>query len=314
MVRRECLVVVSLVILVVHLNPLHASDPDAPNPGDDAAKQRHVLDDMEDVSDWDNGSPEETTISANDQHSRIGKRSLRFGNIVDHTTGEKNYPVGWPRTGKDLRKTGPTDWSVYDFFECWIYAETSRETLPKTPLGVGFYHSGHRSSTHVRLNEVKANAWTKIVIPMADLTDAADVQRVQFNISEADYKHKDRVEFFIDDMVLTRYVHPIVGDFRLERNLLYTNDGRVKAAYELAGYRRQEGVEMELTIGRAAERLATVRRSVSPLREIGLSLDKALTAGSYWAKLRVCCTATDDVHEREQHFRVIEGPFHEVGK
>ena len=121
----------------------------------DANKERLVLDDMEDVSDWYSGTPEETTISASDKHVKQGAHSLEFANRVDHTKGEKNYPVGWPRVGKDLAKTGMTDWSAYDLFECWIYTETSRPQLPVGPLSVGFYHSGPKRSSSFPLNNVR---------------------------------------------------------------------------------------------------------------------------------------------------------------
>ena len=96
----------------------------------EANKERLVLDDMEDVSGWYNGSPVETTLSASSEHVKQGKLALKFANVVDHTKGEENYPIGWPRTGKDLVKAKLTDWSAYDFFECWIYAQTSRGSLP----------------------------------------------------------------------------------------------------------------------------------------------------------------------------------------
>ena len=39
----------------------------------EANKERLVLDDMEDVSDWYNGSPDETEISASDEHVKQAK-------------------------------------------------------------------------------------------------------------------------------------------------------------------------------------------------------------------------------------------------
>ena len=39
-----------------------------------------------------------------------GRFALKFANLVDYTKGERNYPIGWPRTGKDLAKAKRTDW------------------------------------------------------------------------------------------------------------------------------------------------------------------------------------------------------------
>jgi len=278
-------------------------------------KERLVLDDMEDVSDWGNGSPEETTISADAQYVKEGRLSLKFANLVDHTRGEKNYPVGWPRTRKALSKTGPTDWSGYDFFECWIYAGTSRPSLPGTPLGIGFYHSGPKRSTGVSLDDVKKDSWAKIVIPIAEMEEAADVQAVQFHISEANYRHGDRVDFFIDEMVLTRFIHPVIAGFEPRRKLLYQNDRHVMATYALMGRQGMDGVTVRLAI--AADGQSPVAQSTAAASregELTLAIDKPLEPGDYQATLALHRRGRDgapgeELDRRQTAFRVIEGPF-----
>jgi hypothetical protein len=273
-------------------------------------KERFVLDDMESVSGWQNGSPDETTISASPEHVKQGRCSLKFANVVDHTKGETNYPVGWPRVGKDLAKAKRTDWSDYDFFECWIYAETSRQSLPGVPLGVGFYHSGRKQSTHRPLKEVTKDAWVKIVIPVAELAAPADVQRVQFNISEADYKHGDRVDFYIDDMALTRFVELVVAEFSLERKVLYSGDPAVAAVYKLAGRKGIETATVELAVGRgAAEPVARTQAKATRQGELSLALGRALTPGLYWGRLGLRDANGRLIDQKSLEFRVIGGPF-----
>ena len=276
----------------------------------EANKERLVLDDMEDVSDWLNGSPEETTLSASDKHVKQGKRALRFANVVDHTKGEKNYPIGWPRTGKNLAKGKLTDWSAYDFFECWIYVETSRESLPGDPLGVGFYHSGPKRSSSWPLKEVKKDQWVKVVIPINKLADAADVQRVQFNISEANYKHGDRVDFYIDDMVLTRFVDPAVVELALDRRILYCGDQELLASYRLSGHKGMEEVKVELAIGQGSgEPLAKTAAKAARQGEVVLPLAARLRPGVYWARLGLRDAQGKLIDRKQAELRVIEGPF-----
>ena len=62
----------------------------------DENKERLVIDDMEDISDWSNGSPVETTLSRGGPDIS-GRYSLVFANVIDHTKGEKNYPIGWTK-------------------------------------------------------------------------------------------------------------------------------------------------------------------------------------------------------------------------
>ena len=303
-IRNGVVGLVALSFIAGNVSAQPGTPPTEPN------KERLVLDDMEDVSDWYNGSPVETKISASDAHAKQGRFALKFGNVVDHTQGETNYPIGWPRAGKDMGKTGTTDWSGYDFFECWIYVETNRESLPGTPLSVGFYHSGHRRSSSFPLTQVKKNAWERIVLPVSKLMEPADVKRVQFNISESNYSHGDRVDFFIDDMVLTRFVHPIVAELTLDRNVLFANDKHVIATYRLMGYRGDGDTAIELTIGQGGDALAgKARAKADPQGEVQLTLSDRLHPGTYWAELTVRDRHDKAVDRKRAKFRVIDGPF-----
>lgn len=276
----------------------------------EANKERLVLDDMEDVADWGNGSPDETTISASDRHVKEGRRALLFANLVDHTKGEKNYPIGWPRTGKELGSGAATDWSAYDFFECWIYVETSRASLPKEPLGVGFYHSGPKRSSHFPLTEVAKDQWVKVVIPIDRIMEPKDVRRVQFNISESNYKHGDRVDFYIDCMALTRFVAPAIAEVGLERKILYTHERVLRASYKLVGYKDLETTAVELAIGKdGGPAAASVRGKAARTGETVLPLDQPLAAGTYQTTLGLRDAQGELIDRKTVELRVIPGPF-----
>ena len=276
----------------------------------EANKERLVLDDMEDVSGWDNGSPVETTLSRSDSHVKRGHFALKFANAVDHTKGEKNYPVGWPRTGKNLAKAKMTDWSDYDFFECWIFVETSRSALPGNPLGIGFYHGGHKQSTSMPLKQVCKDAWTKVVIPIAELKDAKDVRRLQFNISESDYKHGDHVDFFIDDVVLTRFIQPAIAELALHRKLLYANASTVAATYKLVGRKGMEQVSVELEIGTGtAAPVAKIAARALRKGELAVPTGSPLPPGAAWARLSLRDAQGKLIDRKQVGFRVIQGPF-----
>jgi hypothetical protein len=275
----------------------------------EANLERLVIDDMEDISGWSSGTPVETTLSASDRHVPPGKHSLKFGNVVDHTRGEKGYPIGWPRTGKNLARLKLTDWSEYDHFQCWIYVETSREALPANPLGIGFSHTGRRRSSSFALKEVQKDRWVKIVIPIAKLRDPKDVQSVQFNISEANYKHLDRVDFYIAEMVLTRYIDPTVAELSTDRRILYSSDRLVTAAYRLMGHRDVEHVRAEFAIGQGERVAAKTDAAAARQGELPLSLAQPLPAGVYWARLGLRDAQGRLIDRRQAEFRVIAGPM-----
>ena len=276
----------------------------------DANKERLLIDDMEDVSDWSNGSPEETKISISDKHVKNALHALLFANVVDYTKGEKNYPIGWPRTNRDMVKAKLTDWSAYDFFECWIYADTSRESLPGTPLGLGFAHTGHKRSTDFALKEVKKDEWVKIVIPISKFLDPKDVRSIRFNISESNYKHGDRVDFYISDMALTRYVEPAIAEIVVDRRLLYTGEPHITAEYSVMGYKGMEDLTAEFEVGKGdGAPAASARAKGARKGEVTMPLPQPLTPGTYWARLNLRDANGGFVDRKEVEFRVIAGPF-----
>ncbi len=272
-------------------------------------KEYLVLDDMEDVSDWSNGTPEETTLSASAKRVKQGSRSLCFANRVDHGKGEKGYPVGWPRAGKDLAKPGLSDWSGYDLFECWIYAETSRPALPGEPLSIGFYHSSGQRSTSIPLKTIRKDAWTKIVIPIAELADPHDVRRVQLNISEANYRHGDEVDFYVDQMVLSRYVDPAIAEFSLERTVVDTSESCLRARQSLAGSKAVNEVTLEFEVGQGAQVAGKALCKSARQGELSLSLAEALKPGTAWARLSLRDPQGKLLDRSTSEFRVIQGPF-----
>lgn len=286
-----------------------AQESTAPDPAD-ANKERLFVDDMEDVSDWSTGSPVETTLSAGKAHVREGRFALKFANLVDHTTGEDNYPVGWPRARKTLGRSKLTDWSEYDFFECWIYAETSRDALPDTPIGLGFYNAAAKRASSFYLNEVKKDAWTKIVVPVSEIDDPSDVHAVQFHISESNYRHGDRVDFYVDDMVLTRFVRPVIVGLDVRRKLLYASQRRIIASYTLMGRRGMADARLQFAVGPAGG--APAGQSTAPASrqgEISLTIAEPLKPGAHWARLTLHDREHKETDRTEVEFRVIEGPF-----
>ena len=67
---------------------------------------------------------------------------------------------------------------------------------------MGFYHSGHKRSSHVRLEDIQKDAWLRVVIPVADAFNgfAADVRdrlfdaglRAEVDASDETMKYKIR--------------------------------------------------------------------------------------------------------------------------
>lgn len=295
-------------LLVLALLALSADEAPYGKGMTEANKERLVLDDMRDVSGWNNGSPVETKLSRSDR-ARGGKYSLLFANLIDHTKGEKNYPIGWPRTNKSLVKAKLTDWSTYDFFECWIYVDTSRPPLAATPMGIGFSHPGHRRRSSLPLRELQKDQWVHVVMPISKLDDPKHVEGLQFNISEADYKHGDRVDFFISGLELTRFAEPAVNQLDLQRRVVYAHQPWIVAGYSLVGRKGMDAIRAELAIGQADAVVAKTAIPAARQGEIELRLARPLAPGLYWAQLGLRDPAGKLMDRKRCAFRVVEGPF-----
>ncbi|MEW6358338.1 MAG: hypothetical protein AB1696_18540 [Planctomycetota bacterium] len=277
----------------------------------EANKERLVIDDMEDVADWYFAKEEDSTLAASPKRAKEGKSSGVFATHINHKGGEKNYPIGWPRTGKRMGDGLPTDWSNYDFFECWIYTETSRDALPGTPLTVSFSHSGQKNSTPFRLGEIKKDEWVKIEIPISKLKQSNDVQSIQFHMSESEYKHDDQVDFYIDDVVLTRFVDPTIVTFDVNKKLIYTSDPQMSASYSLSGYKGLDRAVVEMEIGRGLTAPVAKGSAKAQRRgEVWAALPAERPApGTYWARLNLRDADGRLIDRKQAEFRILTGPF-----
>lgn len=121
---------------------------------------------------------------------------------VDFKTGEKQYPIGWPRMYLNLQPD-EQGWRDYDRFEFQLFTETSRPHLPKRPLIFHLYDDQGQKKL-VTLDFAAVGAWKTFSINLSDVGLAGDVTRLGFNINESDYCDKDVIDFHCGGFRLTR--------------------------------------------------------------------------------------------------------------
>jgi hypothetical protein len=241
------------------------------------------------LADGDSGSVwqiAEATMEPDATHSRDG-RALRFHIDVDHETGEPNYPIGWPRTfmamPEELR-----DWSGWDFIEFWLYAETSRESLPPSPLGFIVRCPDRNSSFSVTLSEATKDDWAHFRFPISSLPNPADCTAVQFFIAESNYRHGDVLDFWIDDLALLRYAEPTILTMRPLSGLHYADADAIHVEIELTGMAEDESAEV---LARLVTDGATVRQGSARLgsgpHTIPLSVGGGLPPGEYEVQAQI---------------------------
>lgn len=186
----------------------------------------------------------ESTLRGSVEGTRDGKPLLLWHIDVDHFGGEAKYPVGWPRISHTVREPVPQDWSEWDFLQLTMKGETSRDVLPREPLGLALHTPDKESAYHRSLAEVKKGAWTTIRIPLSEVKGRQKVTLMQFNIADANYRHGDKLDFLFEEIALLRYAQPVVLSFAPETSVMFADARQVSAGFELAGVKESETVEV----------------------------------------------------------------------
>ena len=195
--------------------------------------ERLVLDDGADVdaAAW---TPAEATVNVDKKHVKHGDTALRFHVDVNWSTGEKAYPIGWPRMNRKWPEA-VQDWSQYDFFEFSVFVESSRKTLPKTPMGMTLYDQTGKKNYSRSLTDLQLGQWTDYRIPVAELKRSLPCTGMQVHISESEYKDGDVLDFWIDNISLTRYLQPTLTASTLPEQTITSASRYLMADLNLMG-------------------------------------------------------------------------------
>ena len=198
-------------------------------------------------------SPAESTLEVSAAHVRVNTNALHWHVTVDYFGGEAKYPIGWPRFGRDLPVGAQRDWSAWDFLHMWIFVTSSRAALPKEAVGLGLHTPDKTSAFNTTLSQLKLDEWVEVVIPIAKIARPGDVRNIQFHISEANYKHADQLDLWIDDLALLRYAQPTLLAFAAETAVLFTDAKVVAARFQLAGVKPGATVPVTCELRRAGK-------------------------------------------------------------
>ncbi len=262
------------------------------------------------IADGDSGSQwseAEATMEPDDTHSREG-RAMRFHIDVNHETGQPEYPIGWPRTYTAVPEQH-RDWRDWDFIDFWLYADTSRESLPNTPLGFIVRAPDRPNSFNATLSEAAKAEWVHFRFPTSQMPNPAECTGVQFFIAESNYNHGDTLDFWIDDLALLRYAEPTLLRLQPLKNVEYADAEVVRVEVELTGLEEAETAEV---LARLLRNDSTVRQSSATLpaglHTIPLTVGGGLEPGDY--RLQVQIVGSD--RTLNESMRVVSSPWKET--
>ena len=249
----------------------------------------------------------EATMRPDATRGRKG-RAMRFHIDVNHETGQPDYPIGWPRTYLSLPEDS-CDWRKWDFVEFWLYADTSRESLPDTPLGFIVRSPDKPNSYHKTVHEAQKGKWTHVRVPTSNMPSPAKCTAVQFFVAESNYNHGDVLDFWIDGLALVRYAEPTIIRMRPLGEVQYADTDVVRLEVRLTGL--EEGQTANLLV-RLVGNAEAVRRSSaivrSGIQSVPLEVGGNLKPGSYVLQAQI----VGSQRTVTKTIRVISSPWEEA--
>lgn len=251
--------------------------------------------------------PSECTVEASRDLKADGRPTVHVHMPVDHFGGEKKYPIGWPRMYMKLRKPSETSWDEFERFEFMFYARMSR---PKPPPQVATFHilcPDRRKATYHRFRKIELNKWITVSVPIRQIKSLPDLVRLGLNISESNYKHGDKVDFYLGGFRLVRSAEFSVAAMKIRAAVVYRGQPKLRVELHVTGplARISRGVPFTVRQGKRVLRKETlpVRMGIQTLQiDIG---ELKLGPGRY------SLVAFEGAADRRKagDFRVVEAPW-----
>ncbi|MBT3378663.1 MAG: hypothetical protein HN742_33250 [Lentisphaerae bacterium] len=238
-----------------------------------------------------------------------GGKVLQLHFEVDHHSGEKKYPVGWPRA--HLNPLGwERNWLAWDRIEFMVRAQTSREALPKAALTFEFGDT--RPVYNPSLEFAELDKWTVVSMPVAEIMAKSPIlkggiSRLRWVVSESSYKHGDVLDFHVGGFRLVRSLVCEITELSAATPVIYAGQPFITLGITVVGPPADVKRGVPFTI-RSGERVA--RHEMLPLGrgkqlyECDIS-ELALVPGDY----ELVVFEGDEGRARSVSLRVVEEPW-----
>ncbi len=157
------------------------------------------------------------------------------------------------------------------------------------------------------MTELKKGQWVQIRIPLSEVPRRQDVRGIQLHISEANYKHLDELDFYIDEIALLRYARPTLLAFAAESAVVFTDAKQIPVRFDLAGVKPDESAQVVCEIRKGEKVVASTSAKAMrgpQRRALDLSRTK-LQAGEYDIVVRVVGGA----ETAPARVRLVESPW-----
>ena len=221
-------------------------------------------------------APAEATLTA---ETLEGTPVQHFRVPVDWTTGEPNYPIGWPRISLEV-PAGQQDWRGWEQLHLRVRGRSSAGSFPARPFGITM-RSG-RGGWEREVPTLPTDRWQEFTFDLSDLPGKESVNSVGVYVSEDTYPNGTVLDFYLARLELVRYTQPTLRALTLVSPIAFADAKAVAAEVELLGVKEGADAPVELSLLRGKTVVAKqVVRGQEGETQASLSLPHALPAGDY---------------------------------
>ncbi len=205
-----------------------------------------------------------------------------------------------------MRDAAARDWSQWDYFQFWVYTDTTRDALPREPVGLTLYTPDKQNAYLHPLTELKKGEWVQIRIPVSQVPRHHDVRLMQFHISESQYRHEDQLDLYFDEIALVRYAQPTLLEFAPAGDVMFADAKQLALRFNLTGVKPGEGAQVVCELRKQGTALArTAVEGVRGPQRVTIDLSRVKPeAGEYEVAARAAGGA-----EAAARVRLVESPW-----
>ena len=237
---------------------------------------------------------------------------LKWTAPIDHFSGEKKYPVGWPRMYMNnfsrTKPAIPSDWSKWDFFEFDVKMCLEGDPDNKNCIVTFMIASTHpRSNTSLR--KMHDGELHSIKIPVSQITAPGKITSFGFSIAESNYKHGSKLTVHAGNFRLTRSSHCTIDKATMLTPAITGAAPSIKLRLHITGPGSDvaRGVPFQLVYGKTN---SVVREETLPVkrgdREVEIAIDELqLEPGNYTLNL----FPADKTRKKSLSFKVLSSPY-----
>ena len=279
----------------------------------------------EEFASWKSVSSE-GKIQVTEKFKHTGNKSLLFDVTVDHKTdggGENGkYPVGWPRILMSFPANG-IDLTKYDYIALWVMVDSERDEVADdfSPFYISII-SAKRRGLYGKdiINEVEQRVWTPVILPIKEMISSPEdeefwrcVTGIQFGISESKYKDGTKIRFYLDNISLIKFKHPVISSIDMPSALLLPVKEQPLNCAIMGASNASDKYILEAAISDAKGKVVSRSESKNISGNTFMLLDTSkLSQGDYKVRMTIKDASGKIYSSSEKNIKALNGPLVET--